>query len=83
MESGTRRAMTPARLKDGRIAINNAIAQEDELMAEIDQWGEVAAIIVPNAFYRRAISGHGDDIVGDDNGRGAMEKLRGALKSFD
>ncbi len=53
MEGGTRRTMTLARLRDGRIVINNAIALEDELMAKIDQWGEVAAILVPNAFHRQ------------------------------
>ncbi|MBM4365360.1 MAG: hypothetical protein FJ102_04045 [Deltaproteobacteria bacterium] len=55
MEGGTRRTMTLARLKDGRIVINNAIALEDELMAKIDQWGEVAAILVPNAFHRQDV----------------------------
>jgi hypothetical protein len=52
LESGTRRIMTLARLGDGRILMHNAIALEDPLMAEIDAWGEVAGILVPNAFHR-------------------------------
>ena len=53
MKGGTRRCMTLARLRDGRIVINNPIALEDDLMAKIDGWGEVAAILVPNAFHRQ------------------------------
>ena len=52
MESGTRRIMSLVRLDDGRILMHNAIALEDEEMAKIDAWGEVAAILVPNAFHR-------------------------------
>jgi hypothetical protein len=32
--------------------MHNAIALEEDLMAEIDAWGEVAAILVPNSFHR-------------------------------
>lgn len=52
MESGTRRIMSIVRLDDGRILLHNAIALEDPQMAEIDAWGEVAGILVPNAFHR-------------------------------
>lgn len=52
MSNGTPRFMSPVRLADGRVLIHNAIAREDPLMAEIDAWGEVAAILVPNAFHR-------------------------------
>jgi len=52
MESGLRRTQTLVRLEDGRILVHNAIALRDEEMAKIDAWGEVAAIIVPNAFHR-------------------------------
>lgn len=48
-----RRVMTLARLGDGRILMHNAIALEDEFMKEIDAWGEVAGILVPNAFHRQ------------------------------
>lgn len=47
-----RRIMTVVRLDDGRLLLHNAIALEEPLMAEIDAWGEVAAILVPNAFHR-------------------------------
>jgi hypothetical protein len=40
------------RLDDGRLVIHNAVALNDEEMAKIDAWGEVAAILVPNAFHR-------------------------------
>lgn len=52
MDSGLRRTQTLVRLDDGRIIVHNAIALRDEEMAKIDAWGEVAAIIVPNAFHR-------------------------------
>lgn len=52
MESGTRRVMSLARLVDGRILMHNAIALGEAEMAEIDAWGEVAGILVPNAFHR-------------------------------
>lgn len=52
MENGTRRVMSLARLQDGRILMHNPIALEDEEMAAIDAWGQVAAILVPNAFHR-------------------------------
>ncbi len=47
------RCMVLARLSDGRILLHNPIALEDELLAEIAAWGEVAALIVPNAFHRQ------------------------------
>lgn len=52
MESGTRRIMSIVRLDDGRLLLHNAIALEDEFMAKIDAWGEVAGILVPNAYHR-------------------------------
>jgi hypothetical protein len=52
MESGLRRIMALVRLDDGRIVIHNAVALNDEEMSKIDAWGEVAAILVPNAFHR-------------------------------
>jgi len=48
-----RRIMLLARLKDGRIIVHNAIALDDASMAKIDAWGEVAAILIPNAFHRQ------------------------------
>ena len=49
----TRRRMALIRLADGRLIIHNAIALEDELMAEVTAFGTPAAILVPNAFHRQ------------------------------
>lgn len=52
MDSGTKRIQSIIRLDDGRLLLHNAIALDEAEMAEIDAWGEVAAILVPNAFHR-------------------------------
>jgi hypothetical protein len=49
----TTRAMTLARLGDGRLLIHNAIALEEPLMAEIEAWGKPSFIVVPNGFHRQ------------------------------
>jgi hypothetical protein len=48
-----RRAMTIARMKDGRLFIHNAIALEEALMAEIEAFGTPAFIVVPSGFHRQ------------------------------
>jgi hypothetical protein len=48
-----RRAMTIARMKDGRLVIHNAIALEPAAMAEIEAFGTPAVIVVPNGFHRQ------------------------------
>jgi hypothetical protein len=48
-----RRVMSVARLRDGRLVVHNAIALDDAEMKELDAWGEVAAILVPNRFHRQ------------------------------
>jgi hypothetical protein len=53
MPGGNKRVMTVARLADGRLLMHNAIALEEELMAELDAFGELAGILVPNAFHRQ------------------------------
>jgi hypothetical protein len=53
MPGGNRRVMTLIRLSDGRVLIHNAIALEEELMAEMTAWGTPAAILVPNGFHRQ------------------------------
>jgi hypothetical protein len=53
MSKTNRRVMVLARLQDGRIVMHNAIALDESSMAEIDAWGEVAAILIPNAFHRQ------------------------------
>jgi hypothetical protein len=49
----TKRVMTIARMKDGRLVIHNAIALEPALQAEIEAFGAPAAIVVPNGFHRQ------------------------------
>jgi hypothetical protein len=49
----TRRTMSLARMKDGRIFIHNAIALEEPAMKEIEAWGTPAFIVVPNGFHRQ------------------------------
>lgn len=46
------RAMTIARMEDGRLLIHNAMALEDSAMKEIEAWGEPAYIVVPNGWHR-------------------------------
>ncbi len=52
MASGLQRVQTIVKLDDGRLILHNAIALGEEAMAEIDAWGEVAAILVPNGYHR-------------------------------
>jgi hypothetical protein len=52
MPKGNQRRMTLARLGDGRLVVHNAIALDPGEMKEIDAFGQVAAIVVPNAFHR-------------------------------
>ena len=52
-DGSTRRILSAVRLADGRILLHNAIALEEPLMAELDAWGEVAGILVPNGFHRQ------------------------------
>ena len=47
------RGMSLARFDDGRVVIHNAIALDDSEMAAVDQWGDVAAILVPNGYHRQ------------------------------
>jgi hypothetical protein len=53
MPGGSLRRMTVARLRDGRLVVHNAIALDRERMAELDAFGEVAAILVPNGWHRQ------------------------------
>jgi hypothetical protein len=47
------RVMTVARLSSGKLIVHNAIALEDPLMAEMQAFGDVAYILVPNGFHRQ------------------------------
>ncbi len=47
-----RRVMTIAKLEDGRLVIHNGIALEEDLMKEIEAFGEPAYLVVPNGYHR-------------------------------
>lgn len=47
-----KRVMSIARRTDGDLVVHNAVALADAQMAEIDAWGRVAVIVVPNGFHR-------------------------------
>lgn len=47
-----KRVMTIARLSDGRLVVHNGIALGAAAMAEIDAWGKVAFLLVPNRYHR-------------------------------
>ncbi len=53
MSGSNRRVMILVRLGDGRIVMHNAIALDDASMKEIDTWGDVSSILVPNGLHRR------------------------------
>ncbi|HEY4012926.1 MAG TPA: hypothetical protein VGM06_06295 [Polyangiaceae bacterium] len=53
LSAWNKRVMILVRLGDGRILMHNPIALDEPSMARIDAWGEVAAILVPNAFHRQ------------------------------
>jgi hypothetical protein len=52
-DGNTKRVMTIARMKDGRLVIHNAIALEPAQQAEIEAFGTPASIVVPNGFHRQ------------------------------
>jgi hypothetical protein len=47
-----KRVMTVARRVDGGLVVHNAIALDDAAMAELDAWGPVTALLVPNGYHR-------------------------------
>ena len=47
-----KRVMTLVKRSNGEIVVHNAMALEEPAMKEIDAWGRVSAIIVPNGFHR-------------------------------
>src|SRR5688500_2373469 len=46
------RVMSIAKRSDGTLVIHNGIALDDTEMAEIDAFGSVGHILVPNGFHR-------------------------------
>jgi hypothetical protein len=53
MPKGNQRRMAIAKLNDGRLLVHNAIALDPQEMAEVEAFGEVAAILVPNGWHRQ------------------------------
>src|SRR3569623_764868 len=47
-----KRVMTIALCADGGLDIHNAIALNDAGMAQLEQWGPVRVIVVPNGYHR-------------------------------
>lgn len=47
-----KRVMSVAKLGDGRLVVHNAMALDEPSMQELERWGEVAFVIVPNGFHR-------------------------------
>jgi hypothetical protein len=47
-----RRVMTAARRADGSLVVHNAIPLGEAEMAELDAWGKVTTLVVPNRFHR-------------------------------
>jgi len=47
-----KRVMSIGKRADGTLVIHNAIALGEAEMAEIDAWGKVRAIVVPNGYHR-------------------------------
>ncbi len=47
-----KRVMSVARLADGGLLVHNAIAMDDAAMTELDAFGPVRFIVVPNGFHR-------------------------------
>jgi hypothetical protein len=47
-----KRVMTIVRRSDGQLVVHNAIALEDAAMKEIEAWGPIAFLLVPNGYHR-------------------------------
>lgn len=48
-----RRQMVLAKMRDGRVVVDNAIALDATSMAELEAWGDPAILIVPNGYHRQ------------------------------
>jgi hypothetical protein len=53
MPDGAPRVMAVARLGDGRLIIHSAIALEEPAMKELEAFGAISVILVPNGFHRQ------------------------------
>lgn len=47
-----RRTMTVVRLLTGRLVLHNAIALQEDAMKQIESWGKLAYLVVPNGIHR-------------------------------
>jgi hypothetical protein len=47
-----KRVMTIARRDDDGLVVHNAIALEEPAMREIEAWGEISYVLVPNSMHR-------------------------------
>jgi hypothetical protein len=47
-----KRVMAIAKREDGSLVVHNAVALEESAMNEIEAWGKVSAILVPNGYHR-------------------------------
>ncbi len=47
-----KRAMTLTRMKDRRVIIHSAVSLDDAAMTEIEAWGKLTFLVVPNAMHR-------------------------------
>jgi hypothetical protein len=53
MPKGNKRKMSVLRLGDGSLLVHNAIALEEPAMQELEAFGRVAYLVVPNGFHRQ------------------------------
>src|SRR5437773_1551405 len=47
-----KRVMSIGKRADGTLVVHNGIALDDAEMAELDAWGKVSTIVVPNGYHR-------------------------------
>ncbi len=47
-----KRAMTLTRMKDRRVIVHNAISLDEDAMKQIEAWGTLTFLVVPNAMHR-------------------------------
>ncbi len=47
-----KRVMTVVKRADGKLMVHSAIQLDETSMAEIEEWGTLAYIVVPNGFHR-------------------------------
>jgi hypothetical protein len=53
MMGSIQRQMVLARMRDGRLVVNNAIALDDASMQQLEAWGEPAVLLVPNGYHKQ------------------------------